>query len=41
MRREADFPKAYADYVSYLEKALGTPIKILSVGPDREATIVR
>ncbi|MBF1068680.1 MAG: adenylosuccinate synthase [Prevotellaceae bacterium] len=41
MRREADFPKAYADYVSYLEKALGTPITILSVGPDREATIVR
>ena len=41
MRREADFPKAYADYVRYLEKALGTPITILSVGPDREATIVR
>jgi len=41
VRREADFPKAYADYVRYLEKALGTPISILSVGPDREATIVR
>ena len=34
-------PQAYADYVSYLEKTLGTPITILSVGPDREATIVR
>ena len=41
VRREADFPKAYADYVRYLEEALGTPISILSVGPDREATIVR
>ena len=41
VRREADFPKAYADYVRYLEQALGTPISILSVGPDREATIVR
>lgn len=41
IRREEDFPKAYADYIDYLEKALKTPIAILSVGPEREATIIR
>lgn len=41
LRREEDFPPAFSDYISYLEKALATPISIVSVGPDREATIVR
>lgn len=41
LRREEDFPPAFSDYISYLEKALVTPISIVSVGPDREATIVR
>ncbi|MCM1449937.1 MAG: adenylosuccinate synthase [Clostridiales bacterium] len=38
---ESQLPKAFIDYVSFLEKELETPITILSVGPDREQTIVR
>lgn len=41
VRSEAEFPRAYADYIAYLEKKLATPISILSVGPEREATIIR
>lgn len=41
VRSEADFPKAFADYIAYIERATGTPIKIVSVGPDREATVIR
>lgn len=41
LRREADFPPAFTAYISYLEQALDTPIKIISVSPDREATIIR
>lgn len=41
VRSEEQFPKAFKDYISYIEKATGTPIKIVSVGPDREATIIR
>ncbi len=41
MTSEEQFPKAFKDYVAYLEKALETPITILSVGPDRAQTIVR
>lgn len=41
VRLETDFPEAYAAYIRYLEQQLGTPIRILSVGPDREATIIR
>ena len=40
-RSEADFPKAFKDYIAFLEKELQTPIKIVSVGPDRDATILR
>lgn len=38
---EDQFPKAFKDYVAYLERHLETPITILSVGPDRAQTIVR
>lgn len=41
LRAEADFPQAFKDYIAYIEQATGTPIKIVSVGPDREATIIR
>jgi adenylosuccinate synthase len=37
----ADFPKTFQDYIDYLENALETPIKIVSVGPDRAQTIHR
>lgn len=41
IRAEKDFPKEFADYIAYIEQATDTPIKIVSVGPDREATIIR
>lgn len=33
------FPKAFKDYVAFIESYLGVPVKIVSVGPDREQTI--
>lgn len=41
MTREDEFPQEFKDYVSFLEKELETPIKIISIGPDREQTIIR
>ncbi len=37
----ADFPEAFRNYIDYLEAELHTPITIVSVGPDREQTIIR
>ena len=36
-----EFPTALKDYVTYLEKELQVPIKLVSVGPDRTQTILR
>ena len=41
MTEVTQFPKNFIDYIDYLEKALETPIKIVSVGPDRAQTIYR
>ena len=41
MEREEQFPKALKDYITFLEKELEVPIKIVSVGPDRTQTIHR
>ena len=38
---ENDFPQELKDYISFLEKELELPIAIVSVGPDREKTLVR
>ncbi len=38
---EEQFPKAFTDYIAFLEQKLGVPITIVSVGPDREQTIIR
>lgn len=38
---EDQFPKEFSDYIAFLEKELQTPIKIVSVGPDRTQTIER
>jgi adenylosuccinate synthase len=35
------FPIELQDYVTYLENELGVPIKLVSIGPDREQTILR
>ncbi|MGV6862109.1 MAG: adenylosuccinate synthase [Putridiphycobacter sp.] len=37
----ADAPKEFVDYITYLEQELQTPISIVSVGPDRQQTIIR
>ena len=34
-------PKELLDYISFLEKELEVPIKVVSVGPDRTQTIIR
>jgi adenylosuccinate synthase len=34
-------PKNFTDYIQFLEDELQTPIKIVSVGPDRKQTILR
>ena len=41
MRLEEEFPQEFKDYVAFLEKELGVPISIVSIGPDREQTILR
>ncbi|MDE5786010.1 MAG: adenylosuccinate synthetase, partial [Duncaniella sp.] len=33
--------QAFKDYISFLEKELDTPITIVSIGPDRDQTIIR
>lgn len=38
---EDQFPKAFADYIKFLEDELETRIGIISIGPDRDQTIVR
>ena len=41
MISEDEFPEEFNAYLSFLEAELGVPIKIVSVGPDREQTILR
>lgn len=41
MQSEDEFPEEFNTYLDFLEKELGVPIKIVSVGPDREQTIIR
>ena len=41
MTSESQFPREFADYIKFIEKETGVPVKIVSVGPDRTATIVR
>lgn len=41
MTSEDEFPEEFNAYVDFLEEELEVPIKIVSVGPDREQTIIR
>ena len=34
------FPEAFANYIKFLAEFLETPIKVVSIGPDRDQTIV-
>lgn len=41
VRRYEDFPQEFKNYVEFIEAETGVPVKIISVGPDREETIIR
>lgn len=41
MTSASQFPQALQDYIAFIEKETGTPITIVSVGPDRAQTIER
>ena len=41
MTSEDQFPAEFQQYIKFLEEELNTPIKIISIGPDREQTIIR
>lgn len=39
--KEDDLPFEFMNYVRFIEKEVGVPIKIISLGPDRSQTIIR
>ena len=41
VRRYEDFPAEFKTYVEFIERETGVPVKIISVGPDRDETIIR
>jgi adenylosuccinate synthase len=41
MKSEDEFPEEFNAYLTFLEEEFGVPIAIVSVGPDREQTIMR
>ena len=41
IKSESEFPVKFQDYIKFLESELEVPITIVSVGPDREQTIIR
>ena len=41
MKTEEEFPAQFSEYIKFLEEQLQTPITIVSIGPDREQTIIR
>ena len=40
-RKWEDLPKEAQDYVTFIEKEIGCPIKYVSVGPERDSIIIR
>lgn len=40
-RKEEELPETFKEYIRFMENYLKVPIKIISLGPDREATIER
>jgi adenylosuccinate synthase len=41
MQDEDEFPAEFVQYITFLEKELGVPIRMVSLGPDRGQTIIR
>ena len=40
MTDKSQFPAALTDYIRYIERAMGVPVTIVSVGPDRAQTVM-
>ena len=41
VRNYDEFPAEFKEYVEFIEKETGVPVKIISVGPDRAETVIR
>jgi adenylosuccinate synthase len=41
IKEESALPCRFRDYVAFIEKEVGTPIKVISLGPDRDQTLFR
>jgi adenylosuccinate synthase len=41
IKSKEDLPQTLANYILFIEKELGVPVTIISVGPDREQTIFK
>lgn len=40
-RKMQDLPQEFIDYINYIEEIVQVPITVISIGPDREQTIIR
>ena len=40
-RSHEEFPAAFKSYVEFIERETGVPVKVISVGPDRDETVIR
>ena len=40
-RSYEEFPAAFKSYVEFIERETGVPVKVISVGPDRDETVIR
>lgn len=40
-RSYEEFPEAFKRYVDFIEHETGVPVKVISVGPDRDETVIR
>ncbi|MCX6187670.1 MAG: adenylosuccinate synthetase, partial [Bacteroidetes bacterium] len=41
IRKYADLPDTFKNYMDFVEKEIGVGVGVISVGPDREETIIR
>lgn len=41
IRNSVEFPEEFRTYISFIEQELGIPIVVVSLGPDREQTIIK
>ncbi|MFA5444967.1 MAG: adenylosuccinate synthase [Bacteroidales bacterium] len=41
IRREEDLPVEFSSYIRFIEIETGVPVRIISLGPDREQTIIK